>query len=332
MEISDFERFQRVEKFENMMKSKEKEREWDFGDRIFEERLNSNVLKQRLYRSLLFEPDIQSIYDEDEDALLLSLYFRNPPGRILRKKWTCPWRVLPNLENWINFFKDSEKNYYNEFYYNIDYNLIENLHEKTKLMYPNDSSVILCSQFKSGDDTFNHFKILKENLVFGIRKSTNPSAQELSEFWGLFENGTKILVELEKKGEKDREEDSANQENSSLENKIDENIESNSKKVGSTFSITLQNGLIVKYLSNGDILQSYVKSTKARNAKAFDEIITENYQKEDSSQIEKTRLITGKGSVIRYMKDGSSQILFANGNISLFKKTTETWITTNNKG
>jgi len=182
---------------EKMMKSREKEREWEFGDRIFEERLDQNILRQRLYRYLLFEPEVQSIYDEEDDALLLSLYFRNPPGRILRKKWTCPWRVIPNLENWINFFKESEKNFYNEFYYNIDYNLVENLHEKTKLMYPNDSSVILCTQFKSGDENMNHYRVLKENLIFGIRKSTNSFAREFSELWANFENETKLLVEMD---------------------------------------------------------------------------------------------------------------------------------------
>mmetsp|Transcript_4562 Transcript_4562/g.3773 ORF Transcript_4562/g.3773 Transcript_4562/m.3773 type:complete len:226 (+) Transcript_4562:1303-1980(+) len=32
------------------------------------------------------------------------------------------------------------------------------------------------------------------------------------------------------------------------------------------------------------------------------------------------------------MKDGSIQVMYANGNFSLFKKNTETWISTNNKG
>ena len=374
-ETTDCERFQLIELFETIMKEQEKEREWNFGDRIFEERLNPNVLKQRLYHSLLYGPDLQARYYDQEDALLLALYFRNPPGRILRKKWTCNWRVLPNLENWINYFKNNDKNLYNEFFYDIDYHLVENLHERIKLMFPNDQSVIMCSQFKVGDHPYNHYRILKENLVFGIRKSLyqqNPHG----EIWALFENGTKLLVEIEKEGrevvgttltpqsthpeELTRVDDpsSLNQKDIShdpskdvLESKgehlgskntltIDHGV---NNKIGASFSLSLQNGLIVKFLPNGDILQTMIHSGKAKKGKAFDEVITDNYQKEDASEIEKNRLITGKGnyvftsfysklgSVIRYMKDGSIQILYANGNFSLYKKNTEVWITTNNK-
>ena len=46
-------------------------------------------------------------------------------------------------------------------------------------------------------------------------------------------------------------------------------------------------------------------------------------------QEEVNRVITGKGSVIRYLGDNSIQILFANGNISEYR---DKWIVTNNKG
>jgi hypothetical protein len=49
-------------------------------------------------------------YNEKDDSLLVALYYKNPPGRTLRKKWSSEWKVLPNLENWINFFKNSEIN------------------------------------------------------------------------------------------------------------------------------------------------------------------------------------------------------------------------------
>ena len=48
-------------------------------------------------------------------------YYKNPPGRILRRKWSTDWKVLPNLENWINFFKLLENNLRNDFFYDIDY-------------------------------------------------------------------------------------------------------------------------------------------------------------------------------------------------------------------
>lgn len=42
------------------------------------------------------------------------------------------------------------------------------------------------------------------------------------------------------------------------------------------------------------------------------------------------RVITGMGTVIRYMEDGSKELLFANGNFSYMKE--GKWITTNNRG
>lgn len=51
---------------------------------------------------------------------------------------------------------------------------------------------------------------------------------------------------------------------------------------------------------------------------------------EINHELEIKRIITGQGSVIVYKKDGSIIILYANGNVSLYKN--EMWTTTNNKG
>lgn len=52
---------------------------------------------------------------------------------------------------------------------------------------------------------------------------------------------------------------------------------------------------------------------------------------EMNHECETKRTITGQGSVIKYMKDGSIVILYANGNTSIQTRN-DTWITTNNKG
>ena len=121
----------------------EPEREWNFGNRSYLERHNKNTLISTFYKALLFEPNIVTKYNEKDDNLYVAMYFKNPPGRILRKKWSTEWRVLPNLENWINYFKNNEANFKNEFYYDIDYENIGNLHERTKLLFPTDNSIIL---------------------------------------------------------------------------------------------------------------------------------------------------------------------------------------------
>ena len=40
---------------------------------------------------------------------------------MLRQKWSADWKVMPNIENWIYFFKNNENNLKNEIYYDIDY-------------------------------------------------------------------------------------------------------------------------------------------------------------------------------------------------------------------
>ena len=100
--------------------------------------------------------------------MLLALYFRNPPGRLLRKKWSAEWRVLPNLENWINFFKANDTNLKNELYYDIDYQQIGNFHERSKIMFPTDNSLILATKYTIGDKENLRYKVVKEGVVFGL--------------------------------------------------------------------------------------------------------------------------------------------------------------------
>ena len=321
-EVSDFERFSLLEAFENMMKEKESERNWNFGDRIYEERYAKNTLSQSIFKTTLLEPEMSTKYYDKEDALLVSLYFRNPPGRILRKKWTADWRVIPNLENWINFFKPEERNYKNDFYYDIDYQIIDHIYEKVKLMYPDDDSVIICPKYQIGNEIHYHYKVYKENVIFGIRnpvEKTNP----FSEFWAVFENQTKLMVEMEKEYD-------PNIQNSNLEENKD-NLSPREEIYKATFSLTLQNSLIVKFLANGDILQTISSNKLHRFKKHFDEVLTDSIDKEDKNEKETSRIITGKATVVRYMQDGSTQILYANGNVAINKKN-GIWVTTNNKG
>lgn len=90
----------------------------------------------------MFDPILVSKYNEKDDNLYLAMYYKNPPGRILRTKWSADWKILPNLENWINFFKNNDNNIRNEFYYDIDYEHIGDLHERVKYLYPTDNSII----------------------------------------------------------------------------------------------------------------------------------------------------------------------------------------------
>jgi hypothetical protein len=77
------------------------------------------------------------------------------------------------LEFWINQFKNNPKNLSNKIFYNIDYHQIGDVHDRTKLLFPNDQSVIICKRYLTGTEMKRSYRVLKENLIFGIREPEN---------------------------------------------------------------------------------------------------------------------------------------------------------------
>lgn len=74
--------------FENMMAVKEKEREWKFFDRNYVKPYSKDGMKYLFSRAMILNPDIATEYCAREDGLLCSIYYRNPPGRIIRNQWS----------------------------------------------------------------------------------------------------------------------------------------------------------------------------------------------------------------------------------------------------
>ena len=292
-DVSDFERFLILEEFENMMKTVDPKQNWNFGDRVYEERFNKTTLSRTLYKALLYGPEYAHNYYERYDSLLVSCFYNKPATRVSRKKWTCRWRTLPNLENWIKHFKENDSNLNTNTFYDIDYKVVENLHERVKLMYPDDDSVIMCNKFNVGSEASYHYKVLKENLMFGIRNSgINP---KWSELWAVLENQTRLLIELEDdqtKVSKNTESEEKKQEATSQT----ELPERKSPEVNSSasFTVTLPNGLIVKYLPKGDIMQKILKSSGGQADKKSQEVTRKD--KDHNNFEEMHRVITGKGN------------------------------------
>ena len=50
-------------------------------------------------------PDVNTAYFDKEDALLLALNYKNPPGRLLRRQWSQPIKVLPDIATWRRYVK-----------------------------------------------------------------------------------------------------------------------------------------------------------------------------------------------------------------------------------
>ncbi len=72
----------------DLMKQKEPERDWDFFDRNYCRALSQDAMKYEISRYMLLNPNIATQYCKREDGLFVSMYFKNPPGRIMRNQWS----------------------------------------------------------------------------------------------------------------------------------------------------------------------------------------------------------------------------------------------------
>ena len=71
--------------FQDLLKSANPERNYNFMDRNYQESFDASTFRQVLTQALKTGPDVNTCYYDREDALLLALSFKNPPGRLLRR-------------------------------------------------------------------------------------------------------------------------------------------------------------------------------------------------------------------------------------------------------
>ena len=94
--------------FEDLLKKENPERSYELLDRNFIENHDSNTFRQILTDYLRKYPDINTTYFDKEDALLVALNYKNPPGRLLRRQWSYPMKVMPDFNTWKTFVKEGD--------------------------------------------------------------------------------------------------------------------------------------------------------------------------------------------------------------------------------
>lgn len=269
-----FERALSIFAFENMLKKIQKERSWDFGGRVYEEILPLEDFYQKYLKLMEFDPEVLTEYIARTDSLLLCVFFKTPPGRIIRKAWKSSWKVAPNFSQYMSIFSGTP----DSVFYDIDPNLVGLIKERSKIMYPADNSVIKMIEYHIGSKKKTYQEkplnpryrpiVYKDGWYFGLRKF------EKNEFWAVFQN-ERILAEMGENG---------------LE-----------------LNFTLDNGLLVKVLPGGEVLQ----------------------QKPGTE--EENRIIFPSGAIAKHFSNGSIVMLMPSGEVSQMTKE-KLWTITNNKG
>ena len=155
-------------------------------------------------------------YDDTYHEWYVTLLFKNPPGRIQRKQWRYKNRILPDFQS---FFSNAAlKSQKNAWYYNADYLKMGNIVEKTNFYYPSDDSLIFQKRQLMGDTSHCYCGVVNESYTLSMA----PQAVLVD----CIDTATKLLVEYKE------------------------------EKKSFSLDVTLESGLVLKFLDNGDIMQT----------------------------------------------------------------------------
>ena len=99
-------------------------------------------------------PDMVTEYYPMDDGLLLSIFFKNPPGRLLRRQWTHPVKVLPDFSQWKNLIKQDGIPVMSEDLLDIQNDKVGVIRTNTKFSYPSDNSMMRVDKYNVGQRRF----------------------------------------------------------------------------------------------------------------------------------------------------------------------------------
>lgn len=364
MPIILYEKFKSIQTFEEIynkyilseLNNTQQMESVNFGNRIFIEPMNRDILSQVLCKTKLYDSEELVMYSERDDCLFMIVYYKIPSGRVYHKMTKHRYLSLPEFQNWVNVVdpilikdetaeqtnpthlvqnndakmksnrnvpktnvKEQENIQQDVFYVNInkdlsdkkvlyiaDDNKIGELKEKIKYMYPKDKSVIVNKEIIYGIyNTYQNY-IIKDNLVFGVRKNLNSD----NEIWINFENNLKLTISY--KGKYDNRILPSSKKNESNQPFF------NNMSNGAFSIFNFPNGLEIQILPSGEILQKVHLIEK------------ENNQKDVDLKEETHRIITSKGNIFSYNKLGFVKIMYSNGNTCEINNSIS--VNTNNKG
>ena len=103
-----------------------------------------------------------------DDGLLVSIFFKNPPGRLLRRQWTNPVKVLPDFASWKKLIKEEGIPVMSDQLLDIQNDRVGVIRQNTKFSYPSDNSMIRVDKYTIGQRRFGETQVIRDNLMFGI--------------------------------------------------------------------------------------------------------------------------------------------------------------------
>jgi hypothetical protein len=273
---------------------------------------------------------------------------------------------VPEYEDWLSFFRNDPSSLLQKYFFNLDPQKYGSISERRKLIDLRNGGFFSISSKELVKQKRNDIRLYYEDFIMGLQQNVHRdsfvgltkteiiekmlTAEEMEEYnpilkdkkkkrtkeeeenlirsvkvqkthedkvfvpeehsnvWLSFDNDTRIFVEKERVVRRDFLEE----EKFDLTCPIAQvyGIQSTAYKEAAVTSVAMQNGNVVKILPGLDILMH----NEGRLANE-----------------EEYRLVTGDGTVVRYLENNKREVLMANGNTMLFDGMGN-WITTNNKG
>lgn len=105
------------------------------------------------------------------------MVYKCSPRRISKKLFESSWKVLPNYESWLKFFKNNDTNLNNTQYFDIDYEKIGNINEDVKafsVRCGEDGGVIIDKGWTVAGK--------KDRVLYGL-KGNHSFGVDLKGFW-----------------------------------------------------------------------------------------------------------------------------------------------------
>lgn len=147
--------------------------------RNFTEEMDASTFRQALVEAMRLCPDVCTEYFDKEDALLLALNFKNPPGRLLRRQWTYPMKTMPDIATWRQFVKEEQCEIASRMI-DIPSHKVGMLRSNQKFCFPCDNSVIRVDKHNVGGRRFGASVIIKDNMVFGIQENEDVVKEKVA--------------------------------------------------------------------------------------------------------------------------------------------------------
>lgn len=191
-------------------------------------------MRQVIAEAYLQEPDVASLYYPREDQLLVAFYnkrrqlneYEDPQTAIDgEREWRAAYRVMPDFENWLHYFSDQlviqqtqkdsaipkyqfDEEMIPDSLLDIDDRKIQNIEEKSQMLYPDDNSVMKVDTFEIAGKKYTKSSVMKDNLTFGLRKAEIDSSENMS----LEQLKEKALQKFKKDGPNAKEEEDPDKE------------------------------------------------------------------------------------------------------------------------